>query len=277
LRCLNLGCGEHFHPDWTNLDFRSSGPGVVKCDLRQGIPAGDATFDVVYLSHLLEHFDRQAGFALLRECRRVLRSGGTVRVAVPDLERIARTYLELLHRALRGEAESIEQYEWIMLELYDQTVRERSGGAMLDYFKQRPLPAEDFVIARIGAEARKAINALQKDGKAEVGYLPWYRRAVLKMREAVRQTRARLLSIAIGPADLQALKIGRFRGSGEVHQWMYDRYSLGRALEQAGFRRPVVRAAHESSIPNWSGYCLDTEPDGSVYKPDSLYIEAVKP
>jgi hypothetical protein len=76
--------------------------------------------------------------------------------------------------------------------------------------------------------------------------------------------------------DYRALEIGRFRLRGEVHQWMYDRFSLGRILQRAGFAEPVAMEAHESKIPSWTAYCMDTEPDGTIYKPDSLFMEAVK-
>jgi hypothetical protein len=46
---------------------------------------------------------------------------------------------------------------------------------------------------------------------------------------------------------------------------------------EAGFREPVVRQATESTIPQWSSYHLDTMPDGSVVKPDSIFMEAIKP
>jgi len=36
------------------------------------------------------------------------------------------------------------------------------------------------------------------------------------------------------------------------------------------------RLSAESYIPDWASFNLDTEPDGTVYKPDSLYIEAIK-
>jgi hypothetical protein len=48
-------------------------------------------------------------------------------------------------------------------------------------------------------------------------------------------------------------------------------------LQHCGFEQVQHRTAHESAIPNWSRFNLDTEPDGSVYKPDSLYLEAIKP
>jgi hypothetical protein len=58
---------------------------------------------------------------------------------------------------------------------------------------------------------------------------------------------------------------------------MYDRYSLSKLLTQCGFHQIVQRSPTDSYIPNWSQFCLDTELDGSVYKPDSLFMEAIKP
>ena len=77
--------------------------------------------------------------------------------------------------------------------------------------------------------------------------------------------------------EYETLQIGRFRQQGEVHQWMYDRLSLQRLLEQCGFIDIVQRNASESYLPDWSSFNLDTEQDGSIYKPDSLFMEAIKP
>ena len=67
-----------------------------------------------------------------------------------------------------------------------------------------------------------------------------------------------------------------FRESGEIHRWMYDRFSLQRLLNQAGFVEVKVCNADVSSIPAFNSYELDML-DNKVRKPDSLYIEAVKP
>ncbi|QUY40607.1 hypothetical protein [Acaryochloris marina] len=58
---------------------------------------------------------------------------------------------------------------------------------------------------------------------------------------------------------------------------MYDRYSLARLLKECGFEQITQRSATESYIPGWSSFNLDTEADGNIYKPDSLYMEAIKP
>jgi hypothetical protein len=84
------------------------------------------------------------------------------------------------------------------------------------------------------------------------------------------------LRILLGQRDYRSLQIGRFRQSGEVHKWMYDRYSLAACLGEAGFVQVRECSAFESGIPGWRDFHLDTEPDGTIYKPDSLYMEAVK-
>jgi hypothetical protein len=73
-------------------------------------------------------------------------------------------------------------------------------------------------------------------------------------------------------SDLQ--KLSQFRVSGEIHQWMYDRYSLSKLLAETGFSNIRQCKADESDIPNFRSYLLDTEENGMIRKPDSLFIEA---
>lgn len=51
--------------------------------------------DTIYSSHMLEHLDRAEAQSFLAECRRVLRPGGILRLAVPDLRNAAYQYLRL--------------------------------------------------------------------------------------------------------------------------------------------------------------------------------------
>jgi len=64
--------------------------------------------------------------------------------------------------------------------------------------------------------------------------------------------------------------------TGELHRWMYDRHSLGQLLAQAGFRGVQRQSADTSLIAGWTEFHLDTNADGSVYKPESLFMEGVK-
>lgn len=67
---------------------------TLSYDATSGLPLVDSSLQGINLSHFLEHFDIEAGRALLRECRRVLRRGGVIRVSCPDLLKYARAYVE---------------------------------------------------------------------------------------------------------------------------------------------------------------------------------------
>jgi len=275
---LNLGCGSRYHPDWINIDIAPQGPEVIQHDLSRGIPLPDASCDVVYHAAVLEHMRRSDAVAFLVECHRVLKPGGIVRVGVPDLEKICQLYLSRLAAALDGDEAAVHDYDWIMLELYDQTVREKSGGDMLDYLRQNPLPNEAFVYERIGEAGRQLVKALRKqDSPSRRSFPAFLHRLRRGLRTFPGAVKRRMLWWLLGAEGIRALDIGRFRLAGEVHQWMYDRYSLARLLEQTGFRDPQLQDANTSRISNWTSFHLDTLPDGQVIKPDLFFMEAIKP
>lgn len=263
MRLLNFGCGLALHPDWVNIDSSSVVPGVIEHDLRRGLPFADDGFDAVYGSHVLEHLEPDAAARLLRECHRVLRPEGVVRIVVPDLEAIARLYLESLSAAASGDTPASFRYDWAMLEMYDQSVRTASGGRMAACLG-RSLDAREvqFVESRIGSEA------IRPDRGAS---------PARQWGQALRACAARACAwLFLGREGAAALREGLFRRSGEVHQWMYDRFSLGRAMESAGFAEVRSCGAGDSGIADFARYGLEVQ-NGRPRKPDSLYLEGRKP
>lgn len=286
MKALNLGCGRRYQPDWTNIDFRSGSEFVIAQDLSKGIPSPDKSFDLVYHSHLLEHFTKDNAQIFIQECFRVLCPQGILRVVVPDLEQVTRLYLTALEKATAGSVEWSHHYDWMLIELLDQSVRIHPKGAIAAYLFAQHIPNKDFVIERLGTEAKKLMEvgkqqrAIQVDDHTKTSILnqllenrvkPLYR--FLRYPAYRREW---LLKGVLGK-EFETLELGRFRKSGEIHQWMYDRFSLKRLLEQSGFVDVIQRTATESYVSDWSRFNLDTEPDGSVYKPDSLFMEAIKP
>jgi predicted SAM-dependent methyltransferase len=90
--CVNLGCWHRHIPGWVHVDLCD----MPHIDYKSGIDAlpmfADQTVDLLYSSHSFEYFDRQEAVAVLAEWRRVLKPGGTLRLAVPDFEALIKVY-----------------------------------------------------------------------------------------------------------------------------------------------------------------------------------------
>jgi len=87
---IHLGCGGNLHSGWLNTDLEPSFRTVVPLNVTQRFPFRDHTFDRVFSEHMIEHLDFAAAGHMLAECHRELRPGGVIRIATPDLNKVAR-------------------------------------------------------------------------------------------------------------------------------------------------------------------------------------------
>lgn len=256
LKLINLGCGGRYHPDWTNIDYTQSGPGVVAHNLMEPLTFGENTFDAVYHSHVLEHMPKRYAPVFLSECYRILKPGGILRVVVPDLEFAVREYLKQLQKAKTGDSNEAEKLEYLTINLLDQMTRHRPGGEMLNYWKQNPIPNEDFTVQIHGIELVRSLAVLRDPSAAEDFH-----------------TMDTNFDVEI---EHSVDKVGSFRISGEPHLWMYDSVSLKNLLLDAGFSKVFLCRADESGIPDFNSFNLDVLSDGSIAKPDSIFMEGIK-
>jgi SAM-dependent methyltransferase len=265
---LNLGCGFDTHSAFVNLDLIEA-PGVIAHDLRRGIPFRDASFDLVYHSLMLSHLFPDEATVLTRECYRVLKPGGILRVVTEDLEQMCLLYLQKLEAAAAGDAKSGHDYDWMLLELYDQATREYSGGGILEFLRQEPVPNETFICSRMGAQGRRLLALARRRPLAK---------ATTQTRTPLRsRLHTWALTRLLGTSGVRALEIGRFRmSSGQVSRRMYDRYSVARLLLGSGFSRVERRTAADSGYLHWSAVNLDLSPDGAPAKPHALIMEGVR-
>ncbi|GHV68650.1 hypothetical protein FACS1894199_16220 [Bacteroidia bacterium] len=262
-KLLNVGCGTKIHPDWVNIDMVSYSPKVKVVNLLKGIPFPDNFFDVVYHSQVLEHIPKEKAAAFIKECHRVLKPNGILRVVVPDLEDIVNEYKKTLNENLENPTEkSKSNYDWIMLELLDQMTRHYNGGLMATYLQQPKIVNEEYVMSRMGYVGRNF----------KKGNLKMALSSVTMFRKAVRFVLHKGFSKLFWS---KATDVGNFRLGGEVHLWMYDRYSLAQLLSSCGFTEIAIKNPVESEIPEWQKYELDVK-DGIVYDPTSLFMEAKK-
>lgn len=87
------------HFGWVNTDVHDLSQfaqqhrfNFKQFDLRQGIPYNTGSVDLIHLCHVLEHFSYGEGLTLLRECRRVIKPDGVIRIIVPDGEMLTALY-----------------------------------------------------------------------------------------------------------------------------------------------------------------------------------------
>ena len=102
---LNLGSFLNmFHFGWRNIDIENvsnfakqngylfDSADLSKPDYLNSYPKNSV--DCIYTSHMLEHFDRDAGKRILQQSFDILRDGGVIRICVPDAQQICDKYLD---------------------------------------------------------------------------------------------------------------------------------------------------------------------------------------
>lgn len=260
LNYLNIGCGNKFHPDWHNADYKPVSKDVSFVDIKKRLPYLDNSFDVIYHSQVLEHLTRKEGDYFLSECFRILKPGGIIRIVVPDLENIVKEYLnQLAINRENSSPENFKNYTWILLELFDQVSRNKSTGEMGEFLSSKEKIIPDYVISRIGNTARLFLEKEKPLKKKQSNY------------SLVRRIISKIKSLFISEES----KIGSFRKGGEVHYWMYDSFSLSILLLDKGFSEIQVQDPYTSNIKNWRFFELDVVKD-EVIDPNSLFLEASK-
>ncbi len=165
---LNLGCGEILIKGWINIDSREDVPGIdINYDLRLPLPLRDDAADFIYNEHFLEHLAPDEGVKFLKECRRCLKPGGVLRVAMPHIKPVLDSYYkdELnsdLAREMgvktKAELLNIGFKYWGHQWLYDEAETERRlAEAGFEKVEQKRLnesdyPALRYLETRIGSE-----------------------------------------------------------------------------------------------------------------------------
>ena len=89
-RRLHIGAGRESIPGWINIDNQGLAGVDQVLDVRQGLPFADVAS--IYAEHFLEHLSLDEGLAFLRECRRVLRPEGALRLSTPNLDWVILTH-----------------------------------------------------------------------------------------------------------------------------------------------------------------------------------------
>ena len=124
---LHLGCGLNRKAGWLNVDLFP--PADLTLDLREKFPFPENTFTVIYSEHFFEHIDYPvvAG-KFLAECFRVLKSGGLIRLGVPDTEWPLQEYCKVRNDGYYQLAKKTWHPSWCTMEMEHINYHFRQDG-----------------------------------------------------------------------------------------------------------------------------------------------------
>lgn len=89
---LDVGCGDKPREGHIGIDRKLGGEMLPRMTLGDGRTFEDNSVDEIYCSHALEHLGHWESRDMIREWHRVLKPGGRLRVAVPDMQKIFFAY-----------------------------------------------------------------------------------------------------------------------------------------------------------------------------------------
>jgi predicted SAM-dependent methyltransferase len=107
IKKLHIGAGSTTYPGWLGTDLDPPSSRIVYLDATERFPFDDNTFDYVFSEHMIEHIPWYKGLFMLKECLRVLKPEGTIRIATPDLAIMIGLYKQ------NGNALNEQYIKWI--------------------------------------------------------------------------------------------------------------------------------------------------------------------
>lgn len=94
MKKLHIGCGPIYLDGWINIDISPDHRTDICCDILQH-DFDENYFDVIYLSHVFEHFGYyEDALKALKLFYKWLRPDGILRLAVPSLELACKAYCQ---------------------------------------------------------------------------------------------------------------------------------------------------------------------------------------
>ncbi len=90
---VHFGCGYHRLAGWINVDLDRSSQVDVIADLRQGLPFKSGSIDYIHSEDFVDQLALEQALGFFRECYRILKENGTMRVLTPNLYQFAKRYV----------------------------------------------------------------------------------------------------------------------------------------------------------------------------------------
>jgi SAM-dependent methyltransferase len=275
MKSVNLACGKVYVTSnhWINLDYASSDIHVRQADLLEALPFDSNSISLVYSSHFLEHIPLAQVPSFLKECYRILKPGGIIRLVLPDFEEMCHEYISQLHKGDYTKA------RLCVIDIIDQCVRLNSGGQLAKVYEEYSKITSDRDIAEYiyhRSGQCLPIPASKPDNLMKIVSLFQKPRLILrKLSSRLNLIRIHII-VSLLPKAFRQQNVS-FSGIGERHQWLWDFYQLKENLEEVGFDSVQRFNFNTSQVCEFPFDPLDVNPDGNPRKGNqSMYVEAQK-
>jgi predicted SAM-dependent methyltransferase len=92
---LHIGCSSHHLDGWINTDYKNTKHNCdIDFDATKEFPYEDESIDYIFSEHMIEHISYLEGCDMMKECYRVIKPGGKIRISTPDLKFLIELYNE---------------------------------------------------------------------------------------------------------------------------------------------------------------------------------------
>ncbi|HWA99314.1 MAG TPA: methyltransferase domain-containing protein [Pirellulales bacterium] len=246
-RCRRVALGERraypFPAGWIRVDWRDADFNI---DLVRSpkLPFRSQSKDLIYSAHLIEHLPHETLLELLRECYRVLRPGGHIRLECPDAEKLFNLY------------RSADRH-------------------MLDHFRKF---RKEVLVAQLGYSEEyldDRFSLLGELANYPIGERGWHAPPFASRDEF--DEKLNHLELDDFARWCASLLTTEQRASGGHQNAIYPK-KLAHALTQVGFCDIKQQSFGETGIPSLK---LNDGPESIIEKPHrqfySLYMEATRP
>jgi predicted SAM-dependent methyltransferase len=190
---LHVGCGNVILPGWTNLDIEKLPDVDIIDDITTLTKIPDNSCEIIYASHVLEHVGRNEFEDVIRTWNKKLKKNGTLRIAVPDFEKIITWYqktkqiIDIVGLVSGGQKTKYDYHKMIydkkslteiLLKMGFQDIREwdwrQTDHSKFDDYSQSYLPhmeKDDGLLMSLNLEAIKISEPPSEQMK--LGKSPW--------------------------------------------------------------------------------------------------------
>ena len=266
---LNIACGEVFSKDssWINLDIVSNNKHVKKYNLLNKLPFSSNSVDAIYCSHFIEHIPIHRVNSFLKECYRILKKKGVLRLVLPDFEELTKEYLKQI---------KLKNYKFskiVHLSIIDQCVRKYPGGELDQYYKKL------MIEKNRRKEEIKFINYLngvnfKKKLKKKKPLSQKINQIFFLFKEFFFLYWLRIVTLLL-PKSFVDQNVS-FARTGEIHQWVWDYYMLKERLLSAGFKNIFKTSFNKTKYKEFKLFKFDEYKRKKSRGIESMYIESIK-